>query len=1072
MTHNRSHLLRVFVVAAACLMTGGALIAQGPTAPPPAPVVNQSTDPMLQGFKFRSIGPAVMMGRLDDIEGAEKDPMTMYIGFATGGVWKSTDGGMHWLSMFDEMPYTSIGDIAIAPSDPNVVYVGTGEPNNRQSASIGGGVWGTKDGGKTWANLGLEETQSIGRIAVDPANPNIVFVAAVGHLFGPNPDRGLYKSIDGGKNWKKVKFIDNDTGFNDVQIDPSNAKIMYASSYQRRRTWWGVNGGGPGSGLWKSIDAGENWTKISGGGFPAPKDGILGRIGISIFRAKPTTVYIIAEVGAEGGISVNVGDDGLAPKPGVNGQPVPCCGDPGSRNGPDRSGVWRSDDGGKTWTFMTNTNNRPIYYSQIRVDPVNDKKLIQGGAAAQMSFDGGKTWQGLSGTGHGDYHAIWINPKDPRIVAVGHDGGLDISNDGGFTWDYHNDMALGQFYQVSADMRRPYYVCGGLQDNQAWCGPSAVRAAFGAVNTDWATIAGGDGFYTRQDPTDYTIQYGESQNASMTRYDLRAGTQKSIQPRATIGTVTGGAASGAAGAGAAGLAGAGAAGTGAAGAAGGGAGGGGRGGGQGNVLNQPVKFDEFRFYWNSPFEISPHDPATVYLAGQYFFKSNNRGDTWTMNPKDLTKNVDRFDPANAIMGVPGDKPMASKHDGYEENSVATQVRESPSRPGVIWVGTDDGNLQLSQDGGTTFTNVFGNIPGASNLPSAGADGHGYVQVSRIEPSHFDPATAYIALDNHRNDDWKPYLFKTTDYGKTWSNITANLPAKGNINALREDLVNPNLLFVGTEFGLFVSLDGAKEWKKFMTGLPTVRVDDILIHPRDRDLIIATHGRSIWIADDITPLEQLASAPGTTVKLFDPRPAVQWKSDLEATRRVTARQFRGENPQGGTALSFWAQSDMGDAKFEVLNAQGAVVSTSTMPAKMGMNRVQWNMSQGTFGLNAAPAGGGGRGGGGRGATPTNLTPAEIAAGQAAYDQAAANAAVIGGAGGQTAAARGGGGGRGAAGPGVPFVLGGGRGGGGGFGGGGGGGGGLLPPGVYTVRLTVAGQTITTSVLVLEDIWLKK
>lgn len=1026
---------QLLLLAGASVLIGSALAAQQP-APPAAPkVVNASNDPMLQGFKFRPIGPAVMMGRLDDIEGAEKDPMIMYLGFATGGVWKSTDGGNHWLSLFDEMPVTSIGDIAIAPSDPNVVYVGTGEPNNRQSSSIGGGVYKTTDGGKTWANVGLVETQSIGRIVVHPTDPNIVYVAAVGHLFGPNPERGLYKSIDGGKNWKLAKFIDNDTGFIDVAIDPVNPKVLYAASFQRRRTWWGTNGGGAGSGLWKTMDAGETWTKITGGGFPANKDGILGRIGISIFRAKPTTLYMIAEVGAEGGISVNVGDDGLAPKNGANGQPLPCCGDPGSRNGPDRSGVWRSDDAGKTWTFLSNVNNRPIYYSQIRVDPTNDKKVFQGGASAQMSFDGGKTWNGLNGTGHGDYHAIWINPKDPRNVAVGHDGGLDISNDGGFTWDYHNDMALGQFYQVSADMRRPYWVCGGLQDNQAWCGPSAVRAQFGAVNTDWYTIAGGDGFYTRQDPTDWTIAYGEAQNASMSRYDLRNGTQKSITPRATVGGPASANAGGA---------------------------GGGRGGGMGNVTNQPAKVDEFRFYWNAPFEISPHDPATVYIAGQYFFKSTNRGDTWTMNGKDLTRNLDRF--GMPIMNVPGNAPMASKHDGYGENSVITQVRESPAKPGVIWVGTDDGNLQVSQDGGVTFTNVAAAVPGLANMPSVGAPGA--VQISRIEPSNFDPATAYVAFDNHRNDDWKPYLFKTTDYGKTWTNVTGDLPVKGNINALREDPVNPNLLFVGTEFNLFVSIDGAKSWKLFSTGLPTVRVDDILIHPREKDLIIATHGRSLWIADDISPLEQLASAAGTTVKLFDPRPAVQWKSDLTATRRATARQFRGDNPQGGTAFSFWAQSDMGDAKFEVLNAQGQVVSTMNMPAKAGMNRVQWAMT-----ANAGAGGpGGGRGGGGfaggaggRGGAPSGLTAEEVAAGQAAYDKAAALAAVAGGAGGQQAAARGGGGGRGAAGAGVPFVAGGGR---------GGGGGAMVAPGTYTVRLTIGGQVLMTSVSVLEDIWMGK
>jgi photosystem II stability/assembly factor-like uncharacterized protein len=1025
---------RSFVVfAAGVFALGGLVFAQGPAAstPPPTPV-NASDDPMLKSFSFRSIGPAVMMGRLDDIVGAEKDPMIMYIGFATGGLWKSTDGGNHWKSLFDEMPFTSIGDIAIAATDPDVVYVGTGEPNNRQSSSIGGGVWGTRDGGKTWSNLGLEETQSIGRIAVDPTNPNVVFVAAVGHLFGSNEERGLYKSIDGGKTWKKAKYIDADTGFNDVQIDPVNPKIIYATSYQRRRTWWGVNGGGPGSGLWKSVDAGETWTRITGGGFPAPPDGILGRMAVAIYRAKPSTLYLIAEVGAEAGISIGLGDDGQPEKIGANGQPAPCCDE--SRSGPNRSGVWRSDDAGKTWTFLTNVNNRPIYYSQIRVDPTNDKKLIQGGAGAQMSFDGGKTWNPLQGTGHGDYHAIWINPKDPRTIAVGHDGGLDISHDGGFTWDYHNDMALGQFYQVSADMRRPYVVCGGLQDNQAWCGPSAVRGAFGAVNTDWFTIAGGDGFYTRQDPTDWARIYGESQNGSMTRYDLRAGTQKSIIPEAP--TPASGPAGGPGG--------------GAAGGGGAGGPGGGR-GNAGNLLDPPATPTEFRFYWNAPMELSPHDPATLYMGAQYFFKSTNHGDTWWMNPQDLTKNVSRFQ--MPIMGIAGDRPMASKHDGYSDNSIITVIGESPSRPGVIWVGTDDGNVQLSMDGGQTFTNVYGNIAGA---PS------GYVQVSRVEPSHFDPGTCYVALDNHRNDDWKPYLFKTTDFGKTWKPVMSNLPVKGNINAVREDYVNPNLLFVGTEFSLFVTLDGGASWKPFSTGLPRVRVDDILIHPRDRDLIVATHGRSLWIADDITPLEQLASTPGTSVKLFDPRPAIQWKSDLEATRRATAREFRGENPQGGTAISFWTSSDMGDATIEFVNSAGQVVSKVTTPAHVGLNRVQWNMA--STGSGGFQGGRGGPGGGGnRGAGPSNLTPAEIAAGQAAYQKALESAAIIGGAGGQTVPTRGAGGGRGGGGFGVPFVAGGGRGGGGGTG--------LVGPGTYMVRLTVGSQTLTTSVDVLEDIWMK-
>jgi len=764
--------------------------------------VNASADPLLRGFEFRSIGPAVMGGRVDDIAGAEKDPMTVYVGFATGGLWKSTDGGLHWKSQLDAMANESIGSIAIAPSDTNTVYVGTGEANNRQSASIGDGVWGTTDGGKTWTHLGLEDTQSIGRIVVDPANPKVVYVAANGHLFGPNAERGLYKSTDGGQHWTKSKYIDADTGFSDVAIDFSNPRILYASSYSHRRTWWGYNGGGPNSGLWKTTDAGATWTKLEGTGWPKPKDGIYGRIAMSIFRAKPSTIYAQVEAGASGGTgggttaeggparggrggaageSAAAGEaggaagGGAAGAAGAGGRGAGGGGGGGGRgnNGipagppnPNASGVFRSDDGGKTWSFMSNQDERPMYFSQIRVDPVNDQKIFVGGNPGRVSFDGGKTWTNLTGS-HTDYHAFWINPKEPRIVFIGHDGGLDSSMDGGVTWDYHNDIAVGQFYQVSADMRRPYYVCGGLQDNNAWCGPSALRSNTGAVNTDWYTVAGGDGFYTRQDPTDWAIVYGESQDGNMSRHDLRNGTQKSIRPTAGRGGATATAAAAtayevnqatnprpldqpagtAAGAEAAGRGGAG----------GFGGGGGGR-GGTPNVVNAPPTPEPFRFYWNAPMEISPHNPAKLYMVAQYFFKSNNRGDTWWMNPKDLSQNVNRWAPEMAIMGVPGDKPMAEKHDGYAASSLGTQIRESPSRPGIVWVGTDDGNLQVSKDDGETFTNVYGNISGAPK---------GWVQVSRIEPSHFDPATAYVALDNHRNDDWNAYLFKTTDYGRTW-----------------------------------------------------------------------------------------------------------------------------------------------------------------------------------------------------------------------------------------------------------------------------------------------------------------
>jgi hypothetical protein len=1069
----------VWIGVIAGLLAADSMWAQGQgrgAAAPATPPPNASTDPLLRGFEFRSIGPAVMMGRIDDIVGSEKDPMIMYVGFATGGLWKSSDGGNHWKSQFDNMPNESIGSVAIAPSDPNVVYVGTGEANSRQSSSIGDGVWGTTDGGEHWTHLGLEETQSIGRVVVDPTDPKTVYVAAAGHLFAPNEERGLYKSTDGGKTWKKSKYIDPDTGFIDVAIDPSNPKILYASSYQRRRTWWGFNGGGPGCALWKTTDAGATWKKVDGPGWPKPKDGIYGRIAMSIFRANPKIIYAQVESGATGGVGAGTGDDGLASR-GRGGQggggatetaaagETPAAGGGGGGGGgrggrgaqappdPNKSGVFRSEDGGATWTFMSNQNQRPMYFSQIRVDPVNDKKLFVGGTPAQMSLDGGKTWQGLQAS-HTDYHAFWINPKEPRIVAVGHDGGMDISTDGGFTWDYHNDIAAGQFYQVSADMRRPYVVCGGLQDNNAWCGPSALRSNTGPVNTDWFTVSGGDGFYTRQDPTDWAIVYAESQDGNMSRHDLRAGTQKSIRPNAGQGR--GGAQAAAESAAAAADAPNGAELQ----AAGGGRGGR---GGPPNVINAPKDVPAFRFYWNAPIEISPHNPAVIYMAGQYFFKSNNRGDTWWMNPTDLSKNIDRWSPEMPIMNVAGNKPMAEKHDGYAASSTATQVRESPSRPGVIWVGTEDGNLQISLDGGETFTNVYDNIQGA---PKAGK---GYTHIARIEPSHFDPGTAYVAVDHHRYDDWKPYLFKTTDFGKTWTSVAGNLPAKGNIEALREDYDNPNLLFVGTEFGLYVTLDGGKEWKKFMSGLPSVRVDDILIHPRDRDLIVGTHGRSIWIVDDISPLERMK--PGMTSQeavLFEPRPAIQWKTDPQAQRHATNREFKATNPQGGTAIYVWAKSDLGKGKVEFLQ-NNQMVSTMDVDIKAGMNHFQWAMTKPAPAGQAAGNGRGGRrgGGGGRGGAAAEAGAGAAgetaAAGAGGANAETANTQTFGGQGG------GGGGGRGRGGfTGVPFVRGGG-GGGGGFGGGGAAQ--MVEPGTYVVRLTVGDKVFTSSVDVMDDIWMR-
>ncbi len=544
-------------ILALCLVAGlavvfmGALGAQTPQAPqqaaaaaprapapPPSPLppVNQSDDPLLRTFRWRNIGPASIGGRIDDFAVVESNPSVYYVGFATGGVFKTVNNGTTFTPIFDTYPTSSIGDIAVAPSDPNIVYVGTGEPNNRQSSSFGDGIYKSTDAGKTFTNVGLKDTQSIARIVIHPTKPDIVYVAVIGHLFGPNKERGLYKTIDGGKTWTNTKFIDEDTGFTDVVMDPKNPELLFAASYQRRRTPHGFNGGGPGSGLWRTADGGKTWTKLTGNGLP---DGIIGRIGLDICRTKPNVIVAQFEVGASGGTGAGVTADGKEQTPGAG---AAAAGQGGARAGatagqpagpadPKRTGVWRSDDGGKTWKIVSNTTDRPMYYSQVRIDPSNDQVIYMGGAPAFKSVDGGRTFRQIQNLAHSDHHAIWVDPKNSSHVMYGNDGGLDVSYDGGDTWDFIATMAVGQFYAISADMRKPYVVCGGLQDNGSWCGPSAKRSNVGILNSDWFRVGGGDGFYTQQDPTDWAIVYSESQDGAVSRLDLRAGTSASIRPR-------------------------------------------------------------------------------------------------------------------------------------------------------------------------------------------------------------------------------------------------------------------------------------------------------------------------------------------------------------------------------------------------------------------------------------------------------------------------------------------------------------------------------------------------------------
>ena len=934
MVHAR---LLVWAGLGLCLVGGGGIFAQGgqeQAAPPLPPPINKSDDPLLERFVWRSIGPAVMGGRLDDIAVHDSDASTIYVGFATGGVWKTTNNGTTWAPIFDRYPVSSIGDIEIAPSNPKIIYVGTGEPNNRQSSSFGAGVYKSIDGGQNFEYVGLKETQSIGRMVIHPKDPNIVYVAAAGHLFGPNAERGLYKTTDGGKTWTNTKFIDNDTGFIDVVMHPTDPNTLIAASYQRRRQPWGFNGGGPNSGIWKTTDGGKSWSRLMGSGLPT--NPIIGRIGLNYSRSNPNIVYAQIEVGASGGTGAGVNDDGSLAPPGGRG------GGGGGRGGeerppdPNRSGVWRSEDGGKSWQFRGNDNNRPMYYSKIRVDPSNPEIVYITGASAAKSVNGGKSFTEMGGQSHGDHHQLWINPRNGNHLIIGNDGGIDVSYDQGETWEEISLMAVGQFYAISVDMRKPYYVCGGLQDNGSWCGPSAVRNnGPGIINSDWYRIGGGDGFYTANDPRDWAIGYQESQDGNTGRYDLRTGDTQSIRPQGPLTEEQRKQAAQAGGRGGVG---------------------GGRGGNpNGNIVPPPDPGTYYRFYWSTPFILSRHNPDVVYLGGDRLFKSTNRGDTWSASA-DLTNNIGRND--RPIMGVDGKAPMASKHDGAASYSNIVTISESPVTPSVVWVGTNDGNVQVSRDAGVTFTNVVSAVQG---VPKE-------THVSRVEASYFDAGTAYVTFDGHRTDDHKPYVFVTRDYGKSWTSISGNLP-ESNVNVIRGDPKNPNLLYLGNEYAFYISLNSGKEWKRFMTGLPTVRIDDILVHPRDNDLIVATHGRSIWIIDDITPLQQLTDAITTTdAHLFDIRPATRWMNDIQKTSGLGAsKHFRGQNPQGGTAITYYLKSaPPGDVKITIANLRGEVIREMDGTKLPGINRVQWNLSPNAPQGQAQGRGAGGGAGGGRGA----------------------------------------------------------------------------------------------------------
>ncbi|MGQ0646434.1 MAG: WD40/YVTN/BNR-like repeat-containing protein [Gemmatimonadaceae bacterium] len=964
------------------------LAAQGvPSQTTPTPTVNAADDPLLRGFRWRSIGPTGQGGRVNDIAVVEGNPSTYYVGFATGGLWKTTNLGTTFEPIFDTYTTHSIGDIAIAPSNPDIVYVGTGEPNNRQSSSFGDGMYKTTDGGKTFRQVGLRETQSIARILVHPRDPNTVWVAANGHLFGPNPERGVFKSSDGGATWNKVLYVDENTGATDLIIHPRDPNTLFAATYTRRRTSWGFAAGGPGDGIWKSTNGGQTWTRVSGGGLPR---GVMGRIALDWSRSNPNVIYAQIEVGPSGE-PIGAGARAGQPQGGGGGGGGAGGGGFDQQNLPpdeNVSGIWRSSDGGRSWQFRSNENQRPMYFSQIRVDPNDENTVYVGGVQAAKSTDGAAKFTQLTGYGHVDHHAIWIDPGNSRHVMYGNDGSVDVSWDGAQTWESIRHWAVGQPYHASVDMKRPYTVCTGLQDNGSWCGPSSVRSG-PILGQDWFRVGGGDGFYSQVDPTDPNIMYTESQNGNINRLDLRTGTSTSIRPRAPQRGPDGGTNFG------------------------GGAGG-------PNVFPTPEPGTVLRWNWNTPIQISPHDASTVITGANRLFVSKDRGETWWMSAE-LTKGANRDD--REILGLKGSLPSCNrqraglcinaKNDGVSFYGTIIAVGQSHISADVIWVGTDDGNIQVTRDGGKTFAEVGKNIPGGSRE----------YYISRVEPSYFDLGTAYVSLDGHRHDDLKPYVYVTRDFGATWSPIIGNLPAFGNVNSIRQDPRNKDLLYAATEFGFFTSLDEGKTWSKFMTNLPVVRIDDVIVHPRDNDLVLSTHGRSVWIMDDISALQLMTPAVlQENVVLFEPRNAVAWKQDIRLRRSVTGQKnFQGENAPAGTAISYYLKNPApGDVKVTIRDlGNGGFVRSIDGTKTAGLNRVQWNLCSDLRQVQQGQ--GGGFGGGGGGGNPCT---------QGGF----------------------GGGGGGQAGQGGPRV------------------GRLAAPGAYLVTLTVDGKEYTKTVTVLDDVWM--
>jgi photosystem II stability/assembly factor-like uncharacterized protein len=801
----------------------------------------------ISGLGARNIGSAAMSGRVSAIAAIKEDGrLTVYVGAASGGVWKSSNGGTTFKPVFDKEAVQSIGALAIDPQAPKTIWAGTGESWTRNSVSIGNGIYKSTDGGDSWTNMGLPNSERISKIIVDPKDGNTVYACVPGKLWSDSEDRGVYKTTDGGQSWNKIlKGPNLSTGCSMISMNPQNPKVLFAGMWDFRRKGWTFRSGGEnptaasGSGFFQTSDGGTTWTELdekSAKGLPAKP---WGRIAVTIAPSKPNVVYALIES--------------------------------------TRSALFRSEDGGKTWEERDRSNWmvwRPFYFANLIVDPKNENKVYKPDLVLILSEDGGKSFSSIGGSAHGDFHDVWVNPDNTNHLIACDDGGIWYSYDSGSTWWKGNNLPISQFYHVSTDNADPYHVFGGLQDNSVWMGDSQYPG--GITNGRWENLGGGDGFWAFPDPADASYVYAESQGgfvARVNRFTLEA---RFIKPEPNYGE------------------------------------------------------KKLRFNWNTPIHMSPTEKGTIYIGAQFLFRSRDHGQSWERISPDLTTDDPEKQMQEESGGVTVDNSFAETH------TTIYSISESPRDGQTIWVGTDDGNLQVTRDGAKTWSNVVANVP---NLPKAS-------WVSWVEASLYDAGTAYAAFDRHTFGDMEPYVFKTTDYGKTWTPIVAaGSGVRGYVHVIKEDTVRPNLLFLGTEFGLWISLDGGNHWARYKGHeFPAVAVRDIVVHPRESDLVVATHGRGIWIVDDITPLRKLTPEVMAQEAVFLQAKPVQQRIQANGGWADGSAVFTGPNPPDAALITYYQSKRhiFGKMKLEILDSEGKVVDTLPPNSRRGISRVEWSM----------------------------------------------------------------------------------------------------------------------------------